>query len=1776
MGISFLKIKTFWVPVLVLLQSFISFGQDTFEKVSLNPVTDTVHLTPDDAGVSKDAQQLLSVCVTAVNPSSMNFGYQGSTSYAGVVRNGTCTYSVSTSTGWITATKINGDNAVQVTTAANTGGARTGYVWVGEKTITVTQDAYCPVPPQPGPITGNATVCSGSHYTYTYSISAVSGASGYNWTVSGGSIVSGQGTTSISVYFNAGTSATVSVASRNSCGNTSAYTTKSISINTTPSQPGTISGTASVCEASTYLYSISPVSGATSYTWTIPSGASGSSTTNNINVTFGESSGNITVKANNAGCSSTASSLSVSVSKAYKYTVTGGGTICPGQSVPIGLNGSTSGLQYKLYLNGSFLTPPITGTGSSISFGNKSQGGTYTVKAVTAAGCEVPMNGSAVINTQTNSTGASSVSATKTEVCAGDNTVLTQIGGTLGAGAVWKWHTDNHGSNLAGTGSSITVTPPSTTTYYVRAEGTCNTTGFASVNIIRTEPLNISQNPADVVACQNTSVTYNSFANERPAYQWQRSTNGGSSYESISGANSSSYTFINSIADSGNLYRCLLTNVCGTAYSNPARLTVKKNTSIITQPANQQVLEGDVAVYSVKAVGSGLTYNWKKSSDNINFTDADGNHTSSSYNLKAVSAVNGMYFKCAVSGECGTPTVNSAAVSITVLPNPSNTFTTYVPPEKSDENYIETVTPRIAISAEDLDKVFSFTSNKTYPAGAILNQIDYYDGLGRKMQTVNYRAAGNTQLDVIQPFEYDEFGREVIKYLPYTSGSSGEHHENYPDEQFSFYNYTNDKVADDAYPYSVTVFENSPLNRILARGAPGLAWQPDQGHAVEFEYRTNTVNDSVYGWNVNYDSNYTFAGRYERFLYEPGQLFIVQTMDENGNITEEFKDKEQRVILKRAYPGGTRLNTYYIYDDFGMLVCVVPPKANGTIQGNENLCYFYKYDERLRMAEKKLPGAQPVYMVYDPRDRLVLTQDGERRKLRQWLFTKYDCLNRPVLTGIYTHPAGLNQSQMQNLLNSLYNGSNPRSYFVERNTSLTASLGFTDESFPKSSDGSMEYLTATYYDSYDFPDKMNPDQTISFSGYSDSEGDARYFDRVTGKVTGTKVRVLNTSFYSTLTNYYDDYGRVIQSVKKGIYPDNNAKEVVSNQYGFTGEILETKQYQFFNNTADTITKFYTYDHAGRLIRTGQQISGDANGKVTLSELACNQIGQLVEKNLHAGLQNIDYRYNIRGWLTSINNADLTNDGNKNDDTNDLFGMELAYNNPLLGAESMFNGNISAMVWKNSGDRKKGYAFSYDDLNRLTSSDYKVYCPNLTDSLSFEEKGLQYDENGNIQKLTRTNSTGANLHNFLYKYIGNQLDSLINRDNSSQRFKYNYDNNGNMVYDGLKGFTVKYNLLNLPEIVKGGTDSIKYVYDAAGTKLAKLKNNTPVTYYAGNFVYNGSKQLDYIITEEGMVKKTGSQYSYEYYLKDHLGNIRTVFRPGTGGTIITEQVNAYYPFGMLFAKNNTDKNKYLYNGKELQDDVLNGTGVEWYDYGARFYDPELGRFHTQDRFSEKYLNMTPYQYAANNPIRYIDVNGDSIRANQAEAQQMITNTLTKEDAEYVQFDENGNINLELLNSHSSESGNYYSLLGLANAETVINVSLDDHFDYVDENGVAGTSEMSYQPAGTMEPDVNGETMNGTTTGEAGLLGKTLFPDLKGKQNSPDGTIRVVVNKNLSEAARAEIYSHEANGHAYIYVTTGGDRERASHNVTTGWKEQNKELSKRIIDSKKETVINMRNR
>ena len=139
----------------------------------------------------------------------------------------------------------------------------------------------------------------------------------------------------------------------------------------------------------------------------------------------------------------------------------------------------------------------------------------------------------------------------------------------------------------------------------------------------------------------------------------------------------------------------------------------------------------------------------------------------------------------------------------------------------------------------------------------------------------------------------------------------------------------------------------------------------------------------------------------------------------------------------------------------------------------------------------------------------------------------------------------------------------------------------------------------------------------------------------------------------------------------------------------------------------------------------------------------------------------------------------------------------------------------------------------------------------------------------------------------------------------------------------------------------------------------------------------NNQLQFILTSEGRIMmQNGGTYEYQYFLKDlpiviGIGNTRITL--SQNGTVLQE--DAYYPFGMniagLSSANSSPENKYKYNGKELQDDF----GLDWYDYGARFYDAALGRFHTLDPRAETYNFQTPFAYAANNPAKFADYNGE---------------------------------------------------------------------------------------------------------------------------------------------------------------------------------------------------------
>ena len=499
-----------------------------------------------------------------------------------------------------------------------------------------------------------------------------------------------------------------------------------------------------------------------------------------------------------------------------------------------------------------------------------------------------------------------------------------------------------------------------------------------------------------------------------------------------------------------------------------------------------------------------------------------------------------------------------------------------------------------------------------------------------------------------------------------------------------------------------------------------------------------------------------------------------------------------------------------------------------------------------------------------------------------------------------------------------------------------------------------------YYDTYDFRTRNG------FSAYNFPEGTVS----ATGNLTGSILCTHGSSGFIYSADYYDINKRIVKSLSSRV---NGGMDTYATEYSFQGSPLSVLHTHTDSSGYSLTERYtYTYDHSSRLTRVSHQY--DNNPSVLLLEHAYDELGRLQTDKLDNGIYATDYAYNIRNWLTGI-------EGGK-------FSQSLHYTDGL--GVPCYNGNISSMTWKSgAGATPRGYKFSYDRLGRLTDAEYGEGPSLSVNTNRFNEQVTGYDKMGNILGLKRYGQTSATGYDVIddlsLSYAGNRLKKVTDRSttpafNNGFEFKdgidlpteYEYDENGNLTKDLNKNITaIQYNCLNLPSrVMFANGDSISYLYDAAGRKLRTvhvLEGDSVTTDYCGNVVYeNGVPQI--LLTEVGYVSLTDGKY--HYYLKDHQGNNRVVVAEHGNA----EEVNDYYAFGGLMSTSSRQSvQPYKYNGKELD----SKGGLDWYDYGARMYDAALGRFMKTDRFSEKYVSLSPYQYGANNPVNNIDVNGDSI-------------------------------------------------------------------------------------------------------------------------------------------------------------------------------------------------------
>lgn len=849
------------------------------------------------------------------------------------------------------------------------------------------------------------------------------------------------------------------------------------------------------------------------------------------------------------------------------------------------------------------------------------------------------------------------------------------------------------------------------------------------------------------------------------------------------------------------------------------------------------------------------------------------------------------------------------------------------------ENYITTMKANV----DGLSVV-----NMYNPQNAI-QTIQNIDAFGRIAQTVQYGITPNNK-NLVSRMEYDRMYRDSCTWLPVVDGGAG----NILSEQQIRSNAQ--KLYNDEYAYEKSVYDDSPLNRLVEKYNPGNSWHTT-GHSEKTGYLTNTpaMQCLMFAVTGKKDSLQLIQKGY----YAAGELIVIKKIDEDGHPTYSYMNKLNQEILSRSINGTDTLDTYQVYDDFGNLCFVLPPlavdriRSLGMAKALDLYAYQYHYDWLNQCSGKKLPGTDWIDLMYDNKGRLYMTRDAEMRKRNQWKCFFYDRLGRKVLTAI---------------LNS---AKKPLLYYMcaefKPNTT-DSSYGYVIDGFSLSN---LEMQEVIYYDTYEYK-KIKSQFNPLLDYVEDTQYGKRYGEDTEqlvckGRQTGIISRVLGTEQMLYTSTYYDYYQRPVQTRSIDI---NGKLHIEKFKYDFNGNILASCE----NIDQNSLTQSKTYDHAGRLLRNIHQINHSVSASFSY---AYDELGRLVGITRDNGGNPLTTtnQYNIRNWLTSVQSP--------------LFSQNLYYTDGT--GTPCYNGNISSMTWK-AGNEKvtRGYRFEYDPLSRLKNAAYGEGELLALKPDHYDEQITGYDKNGNMLGLKRYGPISANgyglIDNLSVTLDGNQLVSVNDaatvsafnngfdfKDGSKQATEYFYDDNGSLIKDLNKKITnIQYNCLHLPNRVEfEDGSSISYLYDAAGIKLRVVHSTagkTTTTDYCGSVIYeNGNPKT--ILTEAGFVSLNDNKY--HYYLQDHQGNNRVV----ADQNVNVEEVNHYYPFGGIFA--NTSSNQpYKYNGKEWDKEY----GLNWYDYGARMYDPSLGRWHTIDPVAEKYCGISPYAYCNNDPVKYIDQTG----------------------------------------------------------------------------------------------------------------------------------------------------------------------------------------------------------
>ena len=283
-----------------------------------------------------------------------------------------------------------------------------------------------------------------------------------------------------------------------------------------------------------------------------------------------------------------------------------------------------------------------------------------------------------------------------------------------------------------------------------------------------------------------------------------------------------------------------------------------------------------------------------------------------------------------------------------------------------------------------------------------------------------------------------------------------------------------------------------------------------------------------------------------------------------------------------------------------------------------------------------------------------------------------------------------------------------------------------------------------------------------------------------------------------------------------------------------------------------------------------------------------------------------------------------------------------------------------MTITNSNLNNMTHNYTYDALNRLTMAQ--------GDNGVAYNQTYTYDRIGNIQTKSDVQNGNQYIYNYLNKpHAVRSVGSGISLD---------YDANGNMTQKVEGGVTtaIQWNYDNRPTSITKGSITVAFAYDGNGQRVKKVSSNGTALYFGALYETRGGVGILHLFAGNQRVASVIDGGYTQFYHPDHLGSTWMVTDPN--GEI--KEKNEFYPFGTYRPSPETfdyDPSYpdvfYTFTGQEEDDEL----GL--YNYGARLYDPVLGRFISPDSIVPDFTDpqsFNRYSYVLNNPLRYIDPMG----------------------------------------------------------------------------------------------------------------------------------------------------------------------------------------------------------